>query len=159
MNFEGLKSKFKISKKMLTITFIVLALGVITSSAVVWSVSLKNQNGINMTYEQAIKEKKPFVVMFHSDWCSFCKQFMPIFIELSKDYKDKFNFVTINIDRPCYKSVVNDYAIGGIPTLYIIDPQIDNRVLIPNTILGSLDRLKVELDRYLRVRALMTLPN
>ena len=139
---------------------VVLILIVLVTSVTAWAFSPKkdlkpSEYGIGITYERAMKDKKPFIVMFYADWCTYCMRFMPKYKVLSEIYKDKYNFVMINADNLDYYKVVKEYAIGGFPTIYIIDPTIDNRVLLNNTLYDNLRLVRVELDRYLRIRALI----
>ena len=103
------------------------------------------QTGIS--YEKAVKLHKPMVINFYVDWCGYCKKFAPILDGVRKDYKGKFNFVTINCENPKYKKVVEDFMISGFPTLYIYDPTNDNRVLINNGLYSNPVKLKKELDK------------
>lgn len=145
-------------KKRLILIFTILA--IILTSAFVWAFSPKknlapSEYGIGISYESAIQKERPFIAMFYTDWCTYCKKFMPEYKILSEVYKDKYNFVMINAEDSANNKVVNDYAIGGFPTVYIIDPAIDNRVLINNTLYDNLTKLRIELDRYLRIRAMI----
>lgn len=145
-------------KKILIISAVILT--IVVTSTVVWAFSPKkdvkpSEYGIGTTYELAMQDKKPFIALFYADWCTYCMRFMPKYKILSDIYKDKYNFVMINAENPVYDKVVQDYAIGGFPTIYIIDPTIDNRILINNTLYDSLPRLRAEFDRYLRVRAMI----
>lgn len=110
---------------------------------------------IGITYESAMKDKKPFVALFYADWCTYCKRFMPKYKILSEVYKSKYNFVMINVEEPKYEKVVKDYAISGFPTIYIIDPSIDNRILINNGLYDNLFSVRTELERYLRIRKMI----
>jgi len=143
-------------------TFAVLVvLGVVLTSAAVWSYSPKKDAtpsesiGTNIPYETAIQSKKPFLVLFYAPWCTYCMRFMPRYKKLSELYKDKYNFVLVNGDDSKYYSLIKDYAIGGFPTLYIVDSTIDNRILISNTIFDDIDKICTEMDRYLRIRAMI----
>lgn len=145
-------------KKMLIITAIVIA--IVITSAVVWAFSPRtnlkpSEYGLGTTYELAMQDNKPFVAMFYADWCTYCMRFMPKFKIISDVYKDKYNIVMINTDDPAYRSVVEDYMVNGFPTLYIIDPKIDNRVLLNNALYDDLRKLRTELNRYLRIRAMI----
>lgn len=139
---------------------LLLICAVAISSAIVFAFAPKkdlapSEYGIGVSYEEAMKGNKPFIVMFYSDWCTYCKRFMPTYKLLSEIYKGKYNFAMINVENPNYSKVVDNYAIGGFPTIYIIDPTIDNRILINNTLYGDLSRLRTEFDRYLRIRAMI----
>lgn len=147
-------------KRGLKIALIIIAIIIFAVSATVWAFS-PNKNitpseyNIGITYELAMHDKKPFIALFYTDWCTYCKRFMPTYKTMMDIYKNRYNFVMINAENPTYEAVVRDYAIGGFPTIYIIDPTIDNRILINNTIYDDLSKLRVEFDRYLRIRAMI----
>lgn len=145
-------------KKWQRIVGIIVVIIILSSSVVVWAFSssvLDSDGDVGISYEQAVKDKRPFVIMFHAPWCSYCKKFMPTFKSLSTIYKDRYNFVMVNGDDAANFNLDREYAVGGFPTLYIIDPSIDNRVLLSNTLYGDVWSIRKELDRYLRVRALI----
>lgn len=149
--------------KKLKITLTIITFLVFISTAVVWAIGPKvnpmntapSEYGIGTAYEIAMKDNKPFVALFYSDWCTYCKRFMPKYKILSEIYKDKYNFVMINIEDPNYTNVAKEYAIGSLPTIYVIDPTIDNRVLVNNTLYEDLGKIRTELERYLRIRAMI----
>ena len=82
-------------------------------------------------------------------------KFMPKFKTLSGNYKNKFNFVMVNVEAPENNALVEDVGISGFPTVYILDPKYDNRVLMSNGLYQNLPKFRVELDRYLRIRGLL----
>lgn len=114
-----------------------------------------SQYKIGMEYDKAIKAKKPIIVLFYADWCHYCIKFMPIYQSLSKIYKDDYNFSKVNVEDSKYEKVVNEIGITGFPTVYIIDPQYDNRVLLSNAYFNDLKKLRGELDRFLRIRNML----
>lgn len=134
---------------------------VVTASALVaWALTPRmdvkpSDYNIGTTYEFAMKADKPFVALFYADWCTYCKRFMPKYKILSEVYGNKYNFVMINVENPTYQKVVKEYMISGFPTIYIIDPTIDNRVLINNALYDNLFNVRTEFDRYLRVRSMI----
>lgn len=139
-------------RNILRIAGVFLVIVVLATSAFVWATGSKKNFA---TYEQAMHDKKPFVVLFYAPWCTYCHKFMPTYQDLSVVYKGKYNFVTINGEDIAYYRVVSDYSIGAYPTIYIVDPTIDNRILISNTLLEDVNKVKKELDRYLRIRAMI----
>lgn len=157
---DGKLEKSKV-KNIIRAMAIIVVLGVFLTSATVWSYSTKKDAtpsesiGSNIPYETAMQNKKPFLALFYAPWCTYCMRFMPRYKKLSEIYKGKYNFVLVNGDDTRNYSLTRDYAIGGFPTLYIVDPTIDNRVLISNTLFDDIDRIQTELDRYLRVRAMI----
>ena len=111
---------------------------------------------IGISFEQAKNSEKPMVALFYVDWCSYCLKFMPKFSILNKIYKDKFNFVMVNVEGSNENlKLANEMPIAGFPTVYILDPKYDNKVLISNGIYQDLSKFRTELNRYLRIRALL----
>lgn len=147
-------------KKKIIIGVVVLFVAVLTSIGA-YAYGTMNQKHkpsdykIGTTYEVAIKEDKPMLALFYVDWCGYCLKFMPKYKTISSLYKKDYNVVMLNAENPNYKDLVSDVTLGGYPTLYIIDPKYDNRVHLSNTIYMDLKKLRVELDRYLRVRKLL----
>ena len=111
---------------------------------------------IGIKYDEALESQKPMLAVFYVDWCGYCLKFMPKFKILSKLYKDKFNFVMINVEENDETAkLANDVGITGFPTVYILDPKYDNRVLMSNSLYQNLGKFRTELDRYLRIRGLL----
>lgn len=110
---------------------------------------------IGISYEKALESDKPMVALFYVDWCGYCMKFMPKFKILSGIYKNKYNFVMLNVEADENKALSEDVGIAGFPTVYILDPKYDNRVLMSNSYYQNLKKFRVELDRYLRIRGLL----
>lgn len=114
-----------------------------------------SQYNIGIPYDKAMKAKKPVITLFYADWCHYCIKFMPTFQTLSKIYKDDYNFTKINVEDEKYQKLVKEIGITGFPTVFIIDPKYDNRVLLSNAIFSDLKSLRTELDRFLRIRKML----
>ena len=111
---------------------------------------------VGIKYEEALVSDKPMLAVFYVDWCGYCMKFMPKFKILSGIYKNKYNFVMINVEQNAQNAkLAETVGLGGYPTVYIIDPKYDNRVLMPNTFYQDLSKFRIELDRYLRIRKLL----
>ena len=135
---------------------IIFLMAIFLSTTLVFAVTPKKKvkpsdYNLGIKYEQALKMNKPAVVLFYADWCTYCKRFMPVYEALSNEYKGKYNVVMIDVDKN--EDLAREYTITGFPTVYIIDPAIDNRIHLDNGIYGSKALLYRELDRYLNVRA------
>ena len=111
-----------------------------------------SEYNIGIEYNKAMRSKKPVLTLFYADWCGYCIRFMPIYEEISKRYADELEFSKVNVEDTKYEKVVKEMGIGGFPTVYILDPKYDNKVLISNAVLGDIDKLSAELDRYVRIR-------
>ena len=110
---------------------------------------------VGISCERALESDKPMLALFYVDWCGYCLRFMPKFKVLSMLYITKYNFVMLNVEDPANKDLVEDVALTGFPTVYVIDPKYDNRFLINNAIYQNLPKFRTELDRYLRIRGLL----
>ena len=151
-------------KKKIIITLAVLFVVILTSAA-----GFAVANGafdkkakpsdykVGISYDQALESDKPMLALFYVDWCGYCLKFMPKYKTISKIYKDKYNVVMLNAEDPANQALVEDVALSGFPTMYIIDPKYDNRILLNNAIYQDLKKLRVELDRYLRIRGMLDL--
>lgn len=114
-----------------------------------------SEYAVGEDFNKALKSNKPVLTLFYADWCGYCIRFMPIYEALSKKYAKDVTFAKINVEDPNYEQVVKDYAIGGFPTVYIVDPKYDNRVLLSNSVLGSVENVSVELDRFIKIRKIL----
>ena len=97
-------------KKKLFITLGIFLVLVLTS-AVTLAVSFMNapkhpsDYHIGVTYEEALEaQQMPILAVFYVDWCGYCMKFMPKFSILSKLYKNKYNFVMINVEDKTYEN-------------------------------------------------------
>ena len=148
-------------KKKILITLGILVILIVASVA---GVAVTNMNApkhpseykIGISYDEAVKSDKPMLAVFYVDWCGYCLRFMPKFRILNTLYKNKYNFVMINVEGDQNtRALAEDVGIAGYPTVYILDPKYDNRVLLSNSYYHNLKKFRVELDRYLRIRALL----
>ncbi len=101
-------------------------------------------------YNKVMEQEKPVFLFFYTDWCMHCVKFMPVYEELEKTYKDKYNFIKINADNAENTALVQDYYVMGIPAVYIVEPKTQKRHAVNNFILHDIDTLKKELDKFIR---------
>ena len=154
----GFKEKVLMRKKIIiAFSFIFIALLAvlgygITNRAFSTEDMLPSEYKIGIPYSKALQSDKPAIVLFYTDWCGYCKRFMPKFKIINKLYKDDYNFVMLNTEAQDNAIIVSDAAITGLPTLYIFDPKYENRVHLTNGIYMDLKKLRKELDRYLTIR-------
>ena len=148
-----MKKKFIIGLAILVAIISTSAVGFAVASGAMKKEEKPSDYKIGITYEKALESDKPMVGLLYVDWCGYCLRFMPKFKTVSKLYKDDYNFVMLNGEAQENQALVDEVAITGLPTLYIFDPKYDNRVHITNGIYMDLKKLRVELDRFLKVRA------
>ena len=63
--------------------------------------------------------KQLIVIDFYAKWCSPCKKIEPVFIELSKKYKNVV-FLKIDVDDISLNDLCEDYNVEQIPTFKFI---------------------------------------
>ena len=110
---------------------------------------------VGLDYNKAMKGNKPVLALFYADWCRYCIRFMPIFEKMAEKYGDDILLAKVNVEDPKYEQLVREIGIMGFPTVFILDPKYDNKVLIGNNHLGSVEDLSVEVDRFIRIRKLL----
>lgn len=152
-----MKKKIIISLSVLLFLGLLVFAGV--SYAAMSSPKHPSDYKIGITYENALKSDKPVLALFYVDWCGYCMKFMPQFNILNKIYKGKYNLVMVNVEDSKNSDLVENIGISGFPTVYILDPKYDNRVLMPHLVYNDLAKFRVELDRYLRIRTLLDKAN
>lgn len=103
---------------------------------------------IGKDYYKAIKSEKPMVLLFYADWCHFCINFMPTYEALYKKYKNKYNFVKINVEDPKYAKEVEKYEIVGFPTVFLVNTQKDTHVQLDNAIFGDMNIMQNHLNEF-----------
>lgn len=74
----------------------------------------------SMTFEDAKKQGKPVVVMFHMHGCGACKQFSPIFDDFASKFSDKFSFVKEDIN---HSSIAKSLNFVTVPAIFIVEPK------------------------------------
>jgi len=75
---------------------------------------LEYLNGISENDFNEIIDKNPKVIVdCFAEWCGPCKMMKPIFKELSKKYKEKIKFITIDVDNCNW--INQKYDIDSVP--------------------------------------------
>ncbi|MBT6505277.1 thioredoxin, partial [Candidatus Woesearchaeota archaeon] len=61
------------------------------------------------------KSNVPVIIDCFADWCGPCKNFAPIFEDVSKNYKNQVKFVKLNVDDSSNTGA--ELSIRSIPTV------------------------------------------
>ena len=99
-----------------------------------------------------LKTKKPAAIMFYVDWCTYCRRFMPIFGEAAAKYNKKFDFLVVNCEHPENEQIVKEHNIGGFPTIFINDKDLDFEYQVNNSATEDLQNFENELKKHLKLR-------
>ena len=81
--------------------------------------------------QHILKENKYVAMYFYANWCAPCKILNPIFEEISIEYKEKIQFVKLDIDNS-YK-IAKHYKIHLIPTIILFKNGEEVQRIIDNT--------------------------
>lgn len=69
-----------------------------------------------------ITNGKPSIISFTSDYCRDCQQVKPIIKKLEDSYKNKINFLTIDIreNSSLNKAAIRKYRVFGVPLVVFV---------------------------------------
>lgn len=97
------------------------AVGLFLSSRLDFGVSLKDLSAAAIPYEVAISNGLPTVVEFYADWCEVCKELAPDVYKVEQQYKDRVNFVMLNVDNTNWEQELDEFGVEGIPHFVFLD--------------------------------------
>ena len=106
-------------KKFALLLSILLILG-----GTAYYVNAENSKSVTkyLTYEQAIEQNKPAIILFESRDCSFCVKFAPVYKRLSKEFGSKFAFSQVDVNERKYSRLCNKLEIYTIPKIFVYEP-------------------------------------
>lgn len=73
-----------------------------------------------ITYNDAVKQDKPIVIMFHQHGCGACRKFSPIFDNFASKFSNKFNFVKEDTSS---SSIAPKLSFDTVPAIFIMQPK------------------------------------
>ncbi len=98
--------------------------------------------------QEVLNSNHPVFVDFWATWCGPCQMVSPIVEELAKEYKDKVNFVKVDVDQN--KELASKYNIMSIPTLAIFR---NGQVVAQTAGAGSKESLRNYIDKNIQTEA------
>ncbi|WP_404788733.1 thioredoxin family protein [Altericista sp. CCNU0014] len=73
--------------------------------------------------DTAIANGKPSLVEFYANWCTSCQAMVDDMTALEAEYKDRVNFVMLNVDNSKWLPELMRYRVDGIPHFVFLDRQ------------------------------------
>jgi thiol-disulfide isomerase/thioredoxin len=71
--------------------------------------------------DTAIANGKPSLVEFYANWCTSCQAMVNDMAVLKEEYKDRVNFVMLNVDNSKWLPELMRYRVDGIPHFVFLD--------------------------------------
>ncbi|GMI75207.1 HIGH CHLOROPHYLL FLUORESCENCE 164 [Hibiscus trionum] len=99
------------------------AVGLFLSSRLDLGVSLKDLSAAAVPYEEALSNGKPTVVEFYADWCEVCRELAPDIYKVEQQYRDRVNFVMLNVDNTKWEQELDEFGVEGIPHFAFLDKE------------------------------------
>ncbi|TYJ43169.1 hypothetical protein E1A91_A03G135800v1 [Gossypium mustelinum] len=97
------------------------AVGLFMSSRLDFGVSLKDLSAAAVPYEEALSNGKPTVVEFYADWCEVCRELALDIYKVEQQYRDRVNFVMLNVDNTKWEQELDEFGVEGIPHFAFLD--------------------------------------
>ncbi|ERN17653.1 hypothetical protein AMTR_s00059p00183340 [Amborella trichopoda] len=99
----------------------IAAVGLFLTTRIEVGVSLKDLSAAAVPYEVALSNGMPTVVEFYADWCEVCRELAPDVYKVEQKYKDRVNFVMLNVDNTKWEQELDEFGVEGIPHFSFLD--------------------------------------
>jgi thiol:disulfide interchange protein len=85
------------------------------------AVSLASLAAQSVPLEVALANDRPTMIEFYADWCQTCQQMAKDLQSLEAGYRQKMNFVFLNVDNPRWIPELLQYEVDGVPRFIFLD--------------------------------------
>lgn len=92
----------------------------------------------------------PLLVEFYSDDCGSCRQATPVLHGVyNSEFKDKLTLVMLDVNEPDAAQVGQLFGVESIPAVYVFNPKVMHKEMVPLTAFESEGALKAGLKQAL----------
>lgn len=85
--------------------------------------SLDAQVQESTPFEVALTNQKPTFLEFYADWCASCQAMAKDLEQLKTNYRERVNFVMLNVDNSKWLPEIMKYDVDGIPHFVYLDEE------------------------------------
>ena len=64
----------------------------------------------------SLENHVPLAIAFTAEWCPHCRQYKPVFSDVKDLYRNKVNFINIDVDDANGSPISSRFQVRGIPT-------------------------------------------
>ena len=115
-----------IKKIIFSLVLIVVAM---TSAYFVHAQDVKHKTFA--TYDEIVAQKKPGIIYFYSETCTYCNDVFPIYKSLSKEFRNKFMFGVADVYDKNTQPLASKLRVRTIPAIYIYNSKNHKFTKIP----------------------------
>ena len=108
---------------------------------------------IGYSYTYSISQDKPVIVLFYTDWCTACRNFMPVYKLLYEIYSNSYGFAMVNCEDKMNQKYIDEYNIEFFPSVYIVDKKGKQKTFVDLEKCYDVNGLKEFLDKYMNNKA------
>ncbi len=104
--------------------------------------NVKEMNGQELS-KHLENTNKLTLVKFGANWCGPCKTIAPILDELSRQYEDQVDIISVDIDKG--QEVASNFGVRGIPAMFFLK---DGKII--DSLVGLQDQVTLgsKLEEY-----------
>ena len=78
---------------------------------------------VSLTYKDIAKTGRPQFLDAYGTWCPACQANEPTIYALQRQFKDRVDFIYLNVDNPEFVEAASPYTLTGVTQYVLIDAE------------------------------------